>query len=101
MVFVNYALTHARKIILQCIFVCAFLSAPYAVADHKLSHLVDSSASEQCELCSHTPTLTYFIDTDDFTVTFAPYNTVQYKPVTSAASTKTLYQKLGRAPPQN
>lgn len=101
MIFVSYAITHVRKIIMQCILLCAFLSAPFAIADHQLSHLADHSVVEQCELCLHSPALTD-ADVASLSITTTPlFQSVQSHVVSLEPSLTATRTNRSRAPPQN
>jgi hypothetical protein len=94
-------MANLRKIILQCILLCAFLSAPFAIADHKLSHLAEPSVVEQCQLCLHSPTLTNFIETDVLDVSQIIYQTLHFSLISYDSSKPAKYVGLSRAPPKN
>ena len=94
-------MAYFRKIILQCILLCAFISAPFAIADHQLSHLSDHPVVEQCELCLHSPTLTNFIETSYLDVSVTSYVALHFSIVVNQPNEKDLYTNLSRAPPKS
>ena len=85
----------------KIVLVCALLSAPFAIAEHQLSHITQDHIAEHCELCSHGNNITFSLSDNSPYVDSINFSSIDNFSDFDSLEKNTYTHFNSRAPPQH
>ena len=84
----------------KIVLVCALLSAPFAIAEHQLSHITQDHIAEQCDFCSHSNAVTFITDDSSQHIQAIAFSSIDNFSDSVSVAKNALTYFNSRAPPQ-